>query len=428
MSQVFQPIQVLIDSDNITLALYSLIILYLRCFTHPRYSPRHKQPLFKVTFLLENLMQISTKSGLLITGATGFIGAALSARLLQTDRWNDCIFLIRSETQEQGLRRLAMVLRQHSVSEADLDRLKPEQILCGDLNNVSLWVNDPRVPEITDVVSSAAVASFGNHPSIWPTNVDGVLEMAHALSARCKLRRFLHLGTAMACGQQAPTVVAEGYDAGLETEHFLQYTESKYEAERRLRKELPELPLVVARPSIVVGHTELGCEPSGSIFWVFRLARALQCFPCELTQAVDVVPVDYCAQALQLLLEKPTLKYDSYHISAGPQSACTFGEIDEAMAKAFDEPPMQNYQTLPFEEIAKLQSEFKHLLGPCNRRIVLRAIRAYGNFSALGMLFDNGRLREEGMPASLPLASYAGQCAITSKDMLIADQMKFDYK
>lgn len=368
------------------------------------------------------------KPRLLVTGASGFIGGALAARLIETPRWDECLFLIRAPHREDGLARLAHVLRNHDVPEDLLDRLHLEQILCGDLNTVADWEDDPRLPSIQDVVSSAAVASFGNHPSIWPTNVDGVLKLAHALSARCTLRRFLHVGTAMACGNQAPIPVPEGYDAGEATDHFLQYTESKYEAERRLRAELPELPLVVARPSIVVGHTKLGCRPSGSIFWVFRLARALECFPCELEQKIDVIPVDYCAEALHLLLEKPKLGFDSYHLTAGEQRSCSFGEIDAAIAAATGQAPMANYQAKPFEEIVPMQDQFKSLLGPCNRRIVLRAIRAYGNFAALGMMFDNQRLLAEGMKLPTPLMAYAGLCEITSEGSLIAEQMRFDYK
>lgn len=366
---------------------------------------------------------------LLITGGTGFIGAALASRLIQTDRWDDCLFLVRADHREDGLARIAHVLRDHGTPEHLLDRLHLDQILCGGLNNVAEWQDDPRLPSIVDVVSSAAVASFGNPPSIWPTNVDGVLAMAHALSKRCTLRRFLQIGTAMACGRQAPVPVPEGYDAGEETEHFLEYTASKYEAEHRMREELPDLPLIVARPSIVVGHSRLGCAPSGSIFWVFRIARALQCFPCGLDQKIDVIPVDYCAEALQLLLEKPTLQHTAYHITAGEKRSCSFGEIDIAIANATGQTPMtKTYKALPFEEIAKMQGQFKELLGPCNRRIVLRAIRAYGDFAAMEMLFDNQRLLAEGMALPPPLTSYAGLCEQTSRDHLISEQMKFDYK
>lgn len=366
---------------------------------------------------------------LLITGGSGFIGGALAARLIQTDRWDDCLFLARVEHREEGLLRLAHILRNFDVPEHLLDRLHMDQILCGGLHNVADWQDDPRLASIEDVVSSAAVASFGNHPSIWPTNVDGVLAMAHALTKRCKLRRFLHIGTAMACGRQAPIPVPEGYDAGEETEHFLEYTASKYEAEHRLRAELPDLPLVVARPSIVVGHTRLGCRPSGSIFWVFRIARALQAFPCELDQRIDVIPVDYCTEALQLLLDKPTLQHSIYHITAGAQRSCSFREIDAAIAQATGQTPMaETYRALPVNEIAKMQDRFKELLGPCNRRIVLRAIRTYGDFASMEMLFDNQRLLAEGMDLPPPLTSYAGLCEQTSAGHLISEQMKFDYK
>lgn len=366
---------------------------------------------------------------LLITGGTGFIGSALAARLIETDRWNDCLFLVRAEHRDEGLARIARLLRNFGVSEELLDRLHMDQILCGSLNNVAEWQDDPRLPSIRDVVSSAAVASFGNHPSIWPTNVDGVLAMAHALHKRCRLRRFLHLGTAMACGRQAPIPVPGGYDAGDDTDHFLEYTASKHEAERRMREELPDLPLVVARPSIVVGHTRLGCTPSGSIFWVFRIARALQAFPCRLAQRIDVIPADYCAEALHLLLEKDELQHSVYHLSAGPQRSCSFGEIDAAIAAATGQSSMADtYRSLPITEIAKMQDRFKELLGPCNRRIVLRAIRAYGDFASMEMLFDNQRLLDEGMALPTPLTDYAGLCEITSRGHLIAEQMKFDYK
>lgn len=366
---------------------------------------------------------------LFITGGTGFIGGAFAARLIETDRWNDCLFLVRASFREDGLARLAHVLRRHGVPEAQLDRLHLDQIICGDLTNVADWQDDPRLASIEKVLSSAAVAPFGNHPSIWPTNVDGVLAMAHALARHGKLRRFVQIGTAMACGRQAPIPVQEGYDAGPDTEHFLQYTESKYEAERRLRQELPQLPLVVVRPSIVVGHTRLGCSPSGSIFWVFRIARALKSFPCGLDQRIDVVPVDYCAEALQLLLEKPELQHAEYHIAAGQERSNSFAEIDAAISAATGQTPMTDiYRQLPVEDIAKMQDRFKELLGPCNRRIVLRAIRAYGDFAAMEMMFDNQRLLAEGMPLPTPLATYAGLCEQTSAGHLIAEQMKFDYK
>ena len=109
---------------------------------------------------------MSVAPNLFITGATGFLGSALAARLIDTDRWNKTLFLVCAPDREAGHQRIAHVLRKHAVPEALLDRLHLEQILCGDLTTVAEWENDPRLESITDVVSSAAVASFNNHKSL----------------------------------------------------------------------------------------------------------------------------------------------------------------------------------------------------------------------------------------------------------------------
>jgi nucleoside-diphosphate-sugar epimerase len=158
------------------------------------------------------------------------------------------------------------------------------------------------------------------------------------------------------------------------------------------------------------------------------MALALKAFPCALDQKIDVVPVDYCADALYLLLTKPKLKYDSYHISAGEKYSSSFAEIDEAIAIATGKPRMVGYKQKSYEQILLMKDQFKTLLGECNRRIVAKAIKTYGNFSTLELAFDNQRLIEEGMTEPTPLAKYAGLCELTSKDILISEQMKFDYK
>ena len=134
---------------------------------------------------------MSPRPRLLVTGASGFIGGALGARLLrEPQRWSETLFLVRASNASAGRKRLAGVMRRHGVPEADLQRLEESQILCGDLQSVRRWCDDPRIASIERVVSSAAVASFGNHPSIWPVNVDGVLAMARAQQARCRLRQI----------------------------------------------------------------------------------------------------------------------------------------------------------------------------------------------------------------------------------------------
>ena len=86
------------------------------------------------------------------------------------------------------------------------------------------------------------------------------------------------------------------------------------------------------------------------------------------------------------------------------------------------------YQQKEYAEILQMRDQFIHLLGPCNRKIVAKAIKTYGNFSRLELFFDNTRLLSEGMKMPTPLASYVGLCEKTSFNISIAEQMKFDYK
>lgn len=365
---------------------------------------------------------------MLVTGATGFLGGALAARLLDSPDWQRCLFLVRGSSVDVALGRLIHRLRAFGVAEPLLQQLGCEQILLGDLNDTSAWRDDPRLAALTHVVHCAAMASFGRSEGIWATNVDGTIALARVLQDRARIERFVYVGTAMVCGADAQTPVAEDYIPEGVPLDLVDYTISKREAEAALRRDFPQLPLVVARPSIVVGHTRLGCTPSGSIFWVFRLALGLGVFPCEFDTRIDVVPVDYVADALLALAGKPVLAYDQYHITSGEASACSFREIDAAMAAALGRPCRIDYRMLPYEEIALLQRDFENRIGPCNRRVMLRAIKIYGEFSALGLLFDNRRLLAEGVPPPPRFDSYAGVCAITSTGRTIAEQMHADFK
>lgn len=369
-------------------------------------------------------------NNILITGATGFLGGATSARLLESSSTGvKLFFLVRAPTPEDGLTRVRTSLERFHVAPALLAGLTAEQVICGDFAEVAAFAADTRLDTITEVINCAAIASFSNRPDIWPINVVGTFAFAKRMSKVAGLRRFVHVGTAMACGPHVVSPVRESWEMPATAEHLVPYTASKAEIERRMREELPTLPLVVARPSIIVGHTRYGCAPSASIFWVFRMAVALEQFTCALDEQVDVVPVDYCAEALIKLALAPRLKWPLYHISAGALGSDTFRDIDIAYAKASGGTPVgSRYRRIELADVGGLMQEFKTRLGSCNRRIVARALRLYGGFAELNYVFDNSRLLQEGMPAPAHFARYIGICVTTSMDVPIAEQMLEDFK
>lgn len=350
----------------------------------------------------EQITAIDTRERILLTGATGFLGGSVAAQLIAAGHGANLSFLVRAESRQQGLERLRGNLLMHGVDEADCLALRAEQILCGDFLDTSWLAREtPRLMQVERVINCAAVASFSKNPTIWPVNVDGTFAFADVLSRSKRLKRFLHVGTAMCCGPQRESPISESWEFPAAEQQLVDYTASKAEIERRMREELPGLPLVVARPSIVVGHRTLGCQASGSIFWVFRMGFALESFTCGLDEQIDVIPVDYCAEALIGLALKPCLGHSLYHISAGHRAACTFGEIDEAFARANGAAPVgERYRKVEVDDLKELAKSFESRIGPANPRLVLRALRLYSGFADLNYLFDNSRLLEEDLRAA----------------------------
>jgi nucleoside-diphosphate-sugar epimerase len=382
------------------------------------------------------------KPTILVTGTTGFLGGAFAADLLALPDWTNVLLLVRAEDASHAYQRVLRSLARFTTDLDRLGRLKPEQVLAGDFTQPTAFINDPRLPSIRRVVHCAALTSFGANTRVFTTNVDGTLRFVHHLRQVANIERFLHVSTAMICGDQASRLVREDEFPNKRVKHLVNYTESKAEAEHLLRLTLPGFPLVVVRPSIIVGHTRLGCSPSGSIYWTFRMADALGMITCSSEARIDVIPVDYAAAALRLLLLKPHLSHPTYHIAAGGESCSTWHEIAAAFCATRtlvpqlamagggsedDQPAPTDYRTVEFDEIAARRTEFDTLFGSCNKKFMLAAAHLYAGFAELDTVFDTSRLASEGMPASPRFTDYLAVCERTSANQTIAEQGIIDF-
>jgi nucleoside-diphosphate-sugar epimerase len=257
-----------------------------------------------------------------LTGVTGFLGGAFLADLLQSSFDGEVVCLVRADDDDTAEERVRRSLFRFGGS----DRLpKNVKVLRGDLLSED-WHRSPRLDGVTHVLHLAASTSFGNSRAIRTTNVGGALSVAKAMRGR-RLERFVYTGTAAICGASPVPVVHEDDYPDERATHLVAYTRSKAEAERLLAEQFADLPLIVARPSIVVGHTELGCKPSGSIYWVLRAVEALRFITWDPGNRIDGVPVDWAASALRHLLFAPRLKHTRYHVSAGKGSCVRWNDL-----------------------------------------------------------------------------------------------------
>lgn len=366
---------------------------------------------------------------LLMTGVTGFLGGAVLEKILHGSEAINLLLLVRAEDKEAGLERVKHNMRKFGLSDDVLNTLSSSQILLGDLGEPEGFINDPRLESVTHVLNCAAVASFGNNPLVWKVNVEGTLTFARRMSQVSGLQRFLHVGTAMSCTPEPDSLVLESAEFRENAEHLVAYTRSKSTIEQLMRQQCPQLPLVIARPSIVVGHTHHGCLPSTSIFWVFSMGLMLQKFMCSLEDRVDVIPVDYCADALLMLLNGQIAQGEVVHISAGEENSVRFADIDKAMALALEKAPVgDKYAQVSYETLVKMRRELKGIFGPCNERLMLKAMRLYGAFAMLNVRFSNDKLLSMGMTKPPRFTDYIARCVQTTRGLTIPQQMEVDFK
>lgn len=372
---------------------------------------------------------IAKMSKLLITGGTGFLGGCVLAKALKKYPLKDILILARNTEDYSALKRVKGNLSRFGIAPELIAEITDENIIKGDLAEPESFIDNPALNDVTHVINCAAVASFGKNPLIWKVNVEGTFAFAQRMAQVPGLKRFIHVGTAMSCLPEPGENITESLLHADESEHIVEYTKSKATIERKMHDELPTLPLVIARPSIIVGHSELGCEPSSSIFWVFKMALTLGKFMCSLEDKIDVIPVDFCADALLTLMESEQTRREVYHISAGKEYSVRFAEIDQAMAKAGGTKLVADkYDTVDLDYFVNIRKSFSDLFGDCNERVMLRAINLYGQFSRLNVTFDNAKILRLGVPAPRKFTSYIDKCVASTRGKSIMEMMACDFK
>jgi nucleoside-diphosphate-sugar epimerase/glutathionylspermidine synthase len=362
---------------------------------------------------------------ILVTGATGFVGGAVAAELLQQPDIGKVLLLIRGATPAAALDRAKRSLARFGdlISDRAWQRC---EVVTGDLIEPATLA-DPRLERVTHVLHAAGDTSLRSVRHVRETNIAGTLALAQRMRQAPGLVRFLHVGTAYICGDGPPSLVHEDDYPAPTARHLVEYTRSKAECEQLLASSMPELPLVIARPSVVVGHTRLGCGPSASIFWYYRTVDLLRRVPAPLDARKDIVPVDYVAEALLFLLFHERLRWRRYHISAGEGSSVTWRAMAVVFAHYHGERPESPYETADFPKLVRERARLRPLLGPGDEDLLLRALEPFFRLSASGAeVFDNSRLLAEGMRPPPRFTDYLPACITQPANRGVYEQLLHD--
>jgi long-chain acyl-CoA synthetase len=189
------------------------------------------------------------------------------------------------------------------------------------------------------------------------------------------------------------------------------YEQSKFEAELLVQRHRAQLPITVLRPSIVVGERDSGWTTSFNVlYWpLHAFARgAYTALPARRNAPVDVVPIDYVADAIFELTRAREAEGATFHLTAGSR-ASSVGEIVELTTGFFRRPAPRLLDPSLYRRV--VHPLLLRLTDERQRRALLRS-EVFFPYFATKTSFDDRRARvllgTRGISAP-PLPSYFGR-------------------
>ena len=270
-----------------------------------------------------------------VTGATGFIGRYLVSNLLKR---KGTIHVLVRKGSEKKLDAIA--------SSMGWDR-KRIVVVTGDLSKPRLGLAPAKVKALSGKVKHffhlAAIYDLSaDAASQQVANIDGTrhaIELAAAIKAGC----FHHTSSIAAAGLY-PGVFRE--DMFEEAEGLRDpYLRTKHESEGIVRKEC-KVPFRIYRPSMVIGHSKTGeMDKIDGPYYLFTLIKKMrQALPQWVPTLgieggrINVVPVDFVADAMDHIAHKRGLDGQCFHLVA--PEPMRFGELMNTFCRAAHAPEM----------------------------------------------------------------------------------------
>jgi len=347
---------------------------------------------------------------LLLTGATGFVGMEVLARYLErSDR--RIYALIRARDDEQAEARLRDTLAA-CTGEPDGWGERVTAV-AADIEQPELGLDPERraalASQVSDVLHVAASVSFTlSLEKSRQINVEGtkrLLEFADLARESGGLRRFSYVSTAYVAGTHEGEFREEHLDVGQGFRN--PYERSKFEAEKLIEEWRDRLPIQVFRPSIIVGERDTGWTASFNVLYTPLKAfsrGAYRVVPAQRKAPVDVVPVDYVADAIFELSSSDDAGLDTYHLVAGDR-ATTVGRLVHLSAEYFRRrAPLLLPPSLYERVVHPLLMRFSR----GRRRRVLEQTKVFFPYFSMRVVYDDSRARGRLEPAGIRVTPVEG--------------------
>jgi thioester reductase-like protein len=266
-----------------------------------------------------DVQEIRNIQNILLTGASGFLGAFLLNGMLQ-QRNTKIYCLVRASDGESGFKKIKNNLIKYGIfNEQYYSRIIP---IIGDLAKPYFGLNKEKYEYLSQDVDviyhSAAILNFVYpYSSLKAINVLGTQEVLR-FACHKKVKPLHYISTDAVFDSSAyydrevkelePIVHTEGIDLG--------YTQTKWVSEKLVTIARERgLPVAIYRPPLITGDSRTG-EWNTEDFTCLFLKGCIQmgCIP-SIEAQVTFVPVDYVSQAIIALSRQESSLGKAFHLT-----------------------------------------------------------------------------------------------------------------
>jgi thioester reductase-like protein len=345
-----------------------------------------------------------------LTGSTGYIGGHVAANLLE-QHGASLNVLIRARDAHEAELRFWQALQLHLDFPRFYEHLQTRvRIFRGDLTteHFGLARDDyDRLVHTTDsVIHCAASLNRKSEKSCLNVNLRGTLEVLQ-LAMRAHhyhgMRRFSHVSTVAVAGKRQDEVVTEDKSIDWERSDYDPYARTKKFCEHMIRQLLPEVPITIFRPSIVLGDSRRAETTQFDMVRSFVFLAGLPMLPFRPDDKIDIVNVDFVADAIATLHQKSQANYDVYHLSSGKDSQ-TCRQLTRALAAVRQNggPVFLPALERPFSAMVNTLANFR---GPISHGAAL--MKVFMPYLTWNTVFDNTRVTTEFGRKPVPFSQYS---------------------
>lgn len=258
-------------------------------------------------------------TSILLTGASGFLGAFLLSELLeQTETHIYC--LVRAADTVVGMRKIQNNLNSYNLwKEQHSSRIIP---VVGDLSQPRLGLSPEKFEKLAQQIDviyhNAAILNFVYpYSALKPTNVLGTQEVLR-LACQSKVKTLHYISTDAVFDSSAyygrevkesePIIHTEGIDLG--------YTQTKWVSEKLVAIARDRgLPVAIYRPPLIAGDSKTGIWNTDDFTCRFIKGCIQMGSMPDMNCDITLVPVDYVSRAIVYLSQQKESLGKAFHLN-----------------------------------------------------------------------------------------------------------------